>query len=432
MPKVTALADVGSLVSGNKFYGVSGGSSSQFDWDALSYSVRRETVGIDTLAVEATGSGDEYTAFLSAWNAANSLNLARIILPPGRHTIGTQLPSLANGVTVEGPGQRACQLVFAHAGEGLRWSGVVQGSPVGNRRGPVFKGFAALPGHSSCSTAIKVSLASGSAPSYSTAAYLNLNLDINGSFQWTDTLIHNTDMPNALFEDVNGAGNGATQVGLKVDGFANSPRFMNCNIHLLGDGFVIGGETEGGEFFGCESIFTSRGIVKDVVGQEPLIYIAACHFNTSSVGIDLNNTPEASIIGNLIWGTTDGWIGIRTRHDGVSRTRAPRIIGNGFYGNKLLGTNSATCIKMEQAQNPIIEGNLFYEAGIGINLGNSASNAKIGTCNQFQGINAEIINVPLDTRYGGNIVPPGTWAVSSLRNARTASFGDMVARLGLS
>ncbi len=155
-----------------------------------------------------------------------------------------------------------------------------------------------------------------------------------------------------------------------VDHHLTGVRILGCHT-----GIKVGGTVEGVYVQQTTIIGVDIGIDWDTDSFEPLLAVTGSHISASSICIRANNLLQPLIVGNLLYQAPSdtAWWGIQFRSKQATGYDLLQISSNILHGHPD-HKGESTGIEVNAASAGVLDGNIFSAVKTGIRLGKDASN----------------------------------------------------------
>ena len=230
-----------------------------------------------------------------------------------------------------------------------------------------------------CGTAVDFSLGNQST-SGGTAIKLFSNLTIEGEAggSWAAG-IKTTDLTFCSFRDVTLRLPREGAIGIFITGKTAPVDHHLSGIRILSahTGIKVGGNVEGVYVDQTTMIGVDIGLDWDTTGHEPLLALSSSHISARTTCIRANNLLQPVITGNLLYqaGSDTTWTGIDVTTPRSTAYDLIQISNNTFHGNPK-HTVPNTGISIQAASAGAINANVFSALDVGIRLGKETTDLK--------------------------------------------------------
>lgn len=230
-----------------------------------------------------------------------------------------------------------------------------------------------------CGTAIEL-LRGNSDKSGGTAPKIFRRLVIEGQDgRWTNG-IKATDLTFCTFRDLTFRLPRENSTGIHLTGETSPVDHHLTGLRFLGGGtgIRVSGTVEGVYLTQITMIGTDIGIDWDTAGHEPLLSLSGSHINARTCCVRADRLLQPIITGNLFYQADPGktWTGIEIRTKRATAYDLFQISSNTFHGHPRHEAAS-TGLFIQAAGAGVVHGNIFSAVDTGIQLGQKANELSV-------------------------------------------------------
>lgn len=334
----------------------------------------------DSAGVTLHPSGQLTTQLEEAVASVNSGKVTAITFGPGDFEIDQalefKLPFGHPGLRIQGSGPGITRLIFKKA-NGIQAS-LETGLTARQRNPSILIENLSLVANGKCAAAI--SLKPGDSEHRGGVASKTIrNITIEGQQgSWTTGIVVD-DLTFCTFRDLILRLPGKSSTGIHLTGKSAPVDHHFDGIRILGGatGIRVTGTVEGVYLHQITMINTDIGIDWDTTGPEPLLSLSGSHINARSCCLSANKLLQPIIIGNLFYQANPElpWTGIRFSTEKPTAYDLFQISNNTFHGHPR-HSEPNTGLFISAASAAVLQGNLFSHTDTGIDLGKHASHLK--------------------------------------------------------
>ncbi|MBS1714980.1 MAG: right-handed parallel beta-helix repeat-containing protein [Armatimonadetes bacterium] len=360
---------------------------------------------VSSFGAKGDGLTDDTSAFMAAAGALNAAGGGTLFVPRGTYLIASQIvvTSSANFV---GEGPQVTRLVWTATQGGLRCSFGPEGGRTRLTATVTGMTFATKTPDGGSGLTIESSVGAGNIGKSVLVSNCHFTQDVDGAY-WSNG-ISMTNMRDTTVRDCDfrgkegGALPSMTGITIGGDGGVTTHLVNNCTFAGTAASLHVIGEVEGVVFSECVTI-GHKGVVWDTAHPRPGLFVADCHFDTVSPGIEAWNCSESVIHHNLFY-PRDGASSFRASIYVDGQVTDCRIVGNKF--DQHLGLNDYNAIviggfKSGTPRYTRIEGNTISGAVNGIWIQDAVDTYVLDNSYRFtstpmfdQGSNTRVRNLP--------------------------------------